>query len=170
MLGSKFFKFFISVLKWQVNSSSMFASFLIVMTHNYPVNFMFLHFQLWTKESYQSPIFETWHFMTLKSDAKSKEKLTCTFKYDMRNFMNFHPATRKSENVTSICYFRLKYIRFELMQKQRSYLSWQWKVIQNLNKPWPCGFRAVTNHDTEGWCKIWRKADLSLEKTFKEFG
>ena len=27
--------------------------------------------------------------MTLKSDAKFKEELTCGFKYDMRNLVNF---------------------------------------------------------------------------------
>ena len=32
--------------------------------------------------------------MTLKSDAEFKEKLTCGFKYDMRNLVNFHPATQ----------------------------------------------------------------------------
>ena len=35
--------------------------------------------------------------MTLKSDAKFKEKLTCGFKYDIKDLVNF-----------------LKYIRFEL--------------------------------------------------------
>ena len=35
--------------------------------------------------------------MALKSDAKFKEK-TCGFKYDMRNFVNFHPTTQKSVN------------------------------------------------------------------------
>ena len=52
--------------------------------------------------------------MTLKSDAKFKEKLTCIFKYDMRNFVNFHPTTHKSKNFTSMGYFCLKYVRFEL--------------------------------------------------------
>ena len=52
--------------------------------------------------------------MTLKSDAKFKEKLTCGFKYDMRNFVNFHPTTQKSQNFTLIAYFCLKYTRFEL--------------------------------------------------------
>ena len=33
--------------------------------------------------------------MTLKSDAKFKEKLTCGFKCDMRNLVNFHPTTPK---------------------------------------------------------------------------
>ena len=52
--------------------------------------------------------------MTLKSDAKFKEKLTCGLKYDMRNLVNFHPTTQKSENFTSMGYFCPKYMRFEL--------------------------------------------------------
>ena len=52
--------------------------------------------------------------MTLKSDAKFKEILTCNFKYDLRNFVNFHPTTQKSKNFTSMGYFCLKYMRFEL--------------------------------------------------------
>ena len=58
--------------------------------------------------------------MTLKNDAKFKEKLTCGFKYDMRNLVNFHPTT---ENFTSMGSFCPKYIRFELKKIQRSYLS-----------------------------------------------
>ena len=52
--------------------------------------------------------------MTLKGDAKFKEKLTCGFKYDMRNFVNFHPTTQKSKKFTSMGYFCPKYMRFEL--------------------------------------------------------
>ena len=47
--------------------------------------------------------------MTLKSDVKFKEKLTCSFKYDMRNLMNFYPTIQKSKNVTLIDYFCTKY-------------------------------------------------------------
>ena len=46
VLGSKFVKFFMSILNWHVNSSSSFASFFIVMTHNSPVNFKLIHFLL----------------------------------------------------------------------------------------------------------------------------
>ena len=53
-------------------------------------------------------------FMTLKSDAKFKEKLTCGFKYDMKDLVNFHPTTQKSKNFTSMGYFCPKYMRFEL--------------------------------------------------------
>ena len=35
--------------------------------------------------------------MTLKNDAKFKEKLTCSFKIDMRNLTNFDLSTRKSK-------------------------------------------------------------------------
>ena len=44
MLGSKLNKVLMSILKGQVNSSSNFASFFIVMTNNSPVNFKLIHF------------------------------------------------------------------------------------------------------------------------------
>ena len=52
--------------------------------------------------------------MTLKSDANTKEKLTCGFKYDMWNLVTFHPATQKSKNFFSMGYFCPKYMRFDL--------------------------------------------------------
>ena len=52
--------------------------------------------------------------MTLKNDAKFKEKLSFGFKYDMRNVVNFQPATQKPENLTSMSSFCPKYIKFEL--------------------------------------------------------
>ena len=35
--------------------------------------------------------------MTMKTDTKIGEGLTCTFKIDMRNFANFDPSTKKSK-------------------------------------------------------------------------
>ena len=52
--------------------------------------------------------------MTLKSDAKFKEKLTFGFKYDMRNLVNFHPTTQISENFTLMGSFCPTCIRFKL--------------------------------------------------------
>ena len=37
-------------------------------------------------------------FMTLKSDAKFEEKLTCGLENDMRNMANFHQSTWKSKD------------------------------------------------------------------------
>ena len=36
--------------------------------------------------------------MTLKSDAKFEEKLTCGLENDMRNFVNLYQSTWKSQN------------------------------------------------------------------------
>ena len=36
--------------------------------------------------------------MTLKSDAKFEEKLTCGLKSDMSNLANFHQSTRNCQN------------------------------------------------------------------------
>ena len=44
--------------------------------------------------------------MTLKSDAKSKEKLTCGFKYDMKDLVNFP-----------------KYIKFQLKTTELSFMK-----------------------------------------------
>ena len=38
--------------------------------------------------------------MKMKNDAKFEEELTCRFKIDMRNLMNFDSSTRKSQKFT----------------------------------------------------------------------
>ena len=48
--------------------------FFIVMTHNSPVNFKLIHFQLWTKEFDQSPSFETF-----KCSGEHLPDSTCHF-------------------------------------------------------------------------------------------
>ena len=55
--------------------------------------------------------------MTLKSNAKFKEKLTCSFKYN-RNFLNFHPTTQKFYNFTPMDSFCPKYMRFGLKDRE----------------------------------------------------
>ena len=50
--------------------------------------------------------------MTLKSDAKFKEKLTLGSKNDVRNLKNFNASSSKSE--TLMGYFCRKYVMFEL--------------------------------------------------------
>ena len=43
-----------SILKWQVNSSSICVAIFIVITHNSSVDFNFIHFLLWTKGSHET--------------------------------------------------------------------------------------------------------------------
>ena len=56
--------------------------------------------------------------MTLKSDPKIREKLTCGFKYNIRNLVKFHPITQKSETFFLRCSFGSKYARFELQNTE----------------------------------------------------
>ena len=37
--------------------------------------------------------------MTMKNDTKIEEELTCHFKIDMRNFINFDTSTQKSKKL-----------------------------------------------------------------------
>ena len=62
VLESKFIKFFMTVLKWQVNSSPNFALFFIVMTDNSSANFKVIPFLILTKGSYQSPNFDSFKY------------------------------------------------------------------------------------------------------------
>ena len=186
-----------------LNSSSIFASFFIVMTHNSSVNFGCLNSYFGLKDPIKVPnlrvssalvktchiphvIFETtsqfffksqtgWNFswrvgslkfcplmglfcpnhikFQLKKvpssylswhrrvNAKFKEKLTCGFKYNMSNLVNFHPTIKKPENFFLMGSFYLKYTRFELQK---------------------C--RGVIFHGTEQWCKIWINPDFVISK------
>ena len=59
----------------------------------------------------------------------------------MKNLVNFHQTTQKSENFTSMGSFCPKYIRLELKQ-----------------------YRKVIHYNTEQWCKIWINLDLVVSK------
>ena len=40
--------------------------------------------------------------MTPKNDTKFEKELTCCFKIDMRNLINFDPSTQKSQNLNFV--------------------------------------------------------------------
>ena len=89
--------------------------------------------------------------MALKSDAKLKEKLTCGFKYDMTNLVNFHPTTQKSKNFTPMGYFCQASI-WGLSCKNTEKLSFmKLNSDTKFEKPWPCGFK---NGIKIGWTFI----------------
>ena len=50
--------------------------------------------------------------MTLKSDVKFEEKLTCGLENGMRNKANFHQSIQKSQNFNGFYY--AKYLIFDL--------------------------------------------------------
>ena len=75
--------------------------------------------------------------MTLESDAKFKEKPICFKKWqEFGEFWSEH--SKVSKICTLTCPFWAKFITFDL-RKSKEELHF---------------------HDTEEWCKIWRKTDL----------
>ena len=74
--------------------------------------------------------------MTLEDVAKFKRKLTCHLKNDIRNLVNFHASSRKSENLHFDWILLFKTYK-DLDQKVlKSYVSWHWRVVQSLKKYW----------------------------------
>ena len=95
-------------------------------------------------------------FMKLKRDKKFGEESTCCFKIDTRNLTNFE--NKVSKIFASMGSFLEEYILFEL-KKYREVWNWIHEFCITLQF-----------HETEEWCKIWRKTDLLLEKWREEFG
>ena len=85
--------------------------------------------------------------MTLKIYAKLEEKLIFWFKND-KNLVRFDlEHLQVSKTCTFICSYCAKYLMFDLKK-----------------------YRGVIFHDTEGWCKIWRKTNLWFGKWHEEYG
>ena len=85
--------------------------------------------------------------MTLESDAKFKEKPICFKKWqEFGEFWSEH--SKVSKICTLTCPFWAKFITFDL-RKSKEELHF---------------------HDTEEWCKIWRKTDLWFGKWHEGFG
>ena len=62
--------------------------------------------------------------MILKGDAISKEKLIGGLKNDIKNLINFHASSRKSENLQFNGLVLTKAYKFLDEKVQNSYVSW----------------------------------------------
>ena len=72
--------------------------------------------------------------MTLKGDARFKGKMTCGLKNDIRNLVNFHASSRKSENLHFDWILLSKAYKDSDEKIRKSYFSWYWRVMQSLKK------------------------------------
>ena len=83
---------------------------------------------------------------TLKGEEKFEHKIDLLFQ-KCQNLVNCDLSTRNSQNF---------------------YIDWflLWKVYN----VWPKEYRGVIYHDTEEWCKIWRKTNLWFGKWHERFG
>ena len=78
--------------------------------------------------------------MTLKSDAKFEEKLTCGLGSDMSDSANSHQRRWKSQN-------------------------WDFLgiLLSKVENAWVKIYRGVICNNTEEWWKIWQGIDLALQ-------
>ena len=106
VLQSKFVKLLMPILNWEVNSSSIIASFFILMTHNSLVNFKLKYFQLWTKESHQSP-----HFETYKCSGENLPNSLCYFPNQKLVFLQILQHCLMSWKIHPLDFFRSKITR-----------------------------------------------------------
>ena len=84
--------------------------------------------------------------MTLKGDATFERKLTCDWKNDTRNLINFHASRQKSENL-HFDWILLSKACKDLDEKiQKSYVSWHWRVMQSLKKKLALGSKKDTRN------------------------
>ena len=80
----------------------------------------------------------TWYFdrLLLLKVSKFEEKLTCGLENDMRNIANFHQSTRKSQNWNFHGILLSKVENVWAKNLQKSYVLWQWSMMQNLKRNW----------------------------------
>ena len=83
----------------------------------------------WAKKST-----EELSFMKLNRYTKFGEESTCRFKIAIRNLTNFDLSTRKFQNVHFTGLLLGKVYIVWAKKVQSSYLSWNWRVIQNLER------------------------------------
>ena len=74
--------------------------------------------------------------MTQKGVAEFKRKLPCGLKNDIRNLVNFHASSWKSENLYFDWIRLCKAYKYLDKKVQKSYVSWHWRVMQSLKKNW----------------------------------
>ena len=100
------------------------------------------------KLSYKST--EELSFMTLKRYTNFEEKLTCGSQKDLRNLANFNHSTWKCQNLDFDGILLSKVEKGMTLILQRSYLSWQWRIMQNWKRNW-----LVISKLTEEFNKFW---------------
>ena len=92
--------------------------------------------------------------MALKIATEFEGKLTCASKNDLRNLAIFHQSTKsQNRNFDDILLFKVKNVWVQNLQG--SYLSWQWRMMQNLKRNW-----LVSSKLTWG---VWRILARALE-------
>ena len=73
--------------------------------------------------------------------CKVQRKTVFWFQIWHEEFCDFSPNLSKDWKFHFDGVFLFKVCKVWAKKMKRSYLSWHWTVMQNLNKSWPCGFK-----------------------------
>ena len=155
MLRSKFVKCLVSILNWQVNSSSNFPSVFIFKTHNSPINFKFIHFLLWIKRSHQSS-----NFKTFGCSGENLPNSSCDFPNHKSVFFQTLHHSPVSKKLTPLYFFRSNVIYFarkipikvQIFEKFfAKFCTLMGSFCPNHIKFQLRKYRRVISHDTEDW-------------------
>ena len=103
VFGSKFVKSLMSVLNWQVHSSSNFASFFSVITYTSSVSLWLMYFLLWTKASHENT-----NSNTFKYSDKNLPNSSCHFPNHKSVFLQILHDSSVSWNITLLYVFKVK--------------------------------------------------------------
>ena len=133
-----------SVLKRQVNSSSNFALFFIVMTHNSSANFKVIPFLLWTKGSNQSSNFDTF-----KCSGENFPNYSCHFPSNKTVFLQILHHYSVSWKITPLYFF--SWINIYFPQKAPIKL----KIFET--------FECSGQHLSNSLCQLWNDKSIPLQ-------
>ena len=101
--------------------------------------------------------------MILKSGAKFEEKpIFC-----LKNWVNFDPSTKKSQNISLWLVPFVQIYNVSPKKVQRSYIWRHWRVMQNLKKNWLAVWkiRNLANFHRDTWkCQTWYFHGILLSK------
>ena len=116
---------------------------------------------IWTKGAHQTAKFQTFDCSRKISPNLYFDRLLKVYKILAKKYKKTDLSLKKwqefgeiwpehsevSKICTFICSYCAKYLMFDLKK-----------------------YRGDTTHDTEGWCKIWKKTDLWFGKWYEEYG
>ena len=133
-----------SIFIWQVNSSSNFVSFFIVITHYSLVNFKFMHFLLWIKGSHQIPNFETF-----ECSGENLLNSSCHFPNHKSVFLQILYYSPVSRKITPLYFFSSNIIYFDQKQLMKV------QIFET--------FECSSQNSSNSLCQFWNDKSISLQ-------
>ena len=133
-----------SVLKWQLNSSSNFVLFFIGMSHNSSVNFKAIPFLLWTKGCHQSPNFDTF-----QCSGENLPNSSYHFSSNKSAFLQSLHHSSMSWKITPLYFFSSNNVHFARKEPIKV------KIFET--------FECSGQNFSNSWCQPWNDKLIPLQ-------